>query len=152
MVSPCFLRKIDPYTNFVAQVLAGQRKVVTFGFEAGDVQAHDIAWTAGAWQFKLVDGFMKVCLVACHIAGRHNVLNALAATACTLAAGMNLSQIVKGLKALSPLKGAPNLGNGKLRVMPLLWWTTPTTPTQILFAPPSMCWLNCLRAAHVGVG
>ena len=84
--------------------LAGQRKVVTFGFEAGDVQAHDIAWTTGAWQFKLWTAHESL---PCHlsIAGRHNVLNALAATACTLAAGMNLSQIVKGLESFEPVKG-----------------------------------------------
>jgi UDP-N-acetylmuramoyl-tripeptide--D-alanyl-D-alanine ligase len=84
--------------------LAGQRKLMTFGFDAGDVQAHDIAWTAGAWQFKLWTGHESLpCRLS--IAGRHNVLNALAATACALAAGMNLSQIVKGLESFEPVKG-----------------------------------------------
>jgi UDP-N-acetylmuramoyl-tripeptide--D-alanyl-D-alanine ligase len=40
-----------------------------------------------------------------NIAGRHNVLNALAATACALAAGMQLSDIVKGLESFEPVKG-----------------------------------------------
>jgi UDP-N-acetylmuramoyl-tripeptide--D-alanyl-D-alanine ligase len=31
------------------QRLAGSRKSITFGFQEGDVQAHEIAWTAGAW-------------------------------------------------------------------------------------------------------
>jgi UDP-N-acetylmuramoyl-tripeptide--D-alanyl-D-alanine ligase len=39
------------------------------------------------------------------IAGRHNVLNALASTACALAAGMPLSDIVKGLESFEPVKG-----------------------------------------------
>jgi UDP-N-acetylmuramoyl-tripeptide--D-alanyl-D-alanine ligase len=84
--------------------LAGQRKFMTFGFDAGDVQAHDIAWTAGAWQFKLWTAKESLeCRLS--IAGRHNVLNALAATACALAAGMNLPQIAKGLESFEPVKG-----------------------------------------------
>ena len=93
----------DDYTA-LWKGLAGQRKFMTFGFDAGDVQAHDIAWTAGAWQFKLwtVKESLQCRL---SIAGRHNVLNALAATTCALATGMNLSQIVKGLESFEPVKG-----------------------------------------------
>ena len=93
----------DDYTALWKD-LAGQRKFMTFGFDAGDVQAHDIAWTAGAWQFKLwtVKESLQCRL---SIAGRHNVLNALAATTCALATGMNLSQIVKGLESFEPVKG-----------------------------------------------
>jgi UDP-N-acetylmuramoyl-tripeptide--D-alanyl-D-alanine ligase len=40
-----------------------------------------------------------------NIAGRHNILNALAATACALAAGMSLPVIVKGLESFEPVKG-----------------------------------------------
>jgi UDP-N-acetylmuramoyl-tripeptide--D-alanyl-D-alanine ligase len=40
-----------------------------------------------------------------HIAGRHNVTNALAATACALAAGVPLEAIVRGLSAFTPVKG-----------------------------------------------
>jgi UDP-N-acetylmuramoyl-tripeptide--D-alanyl-D-alanine ligase len=84
--------------------LAGSRKVMTFGFESGDVQAHDISWIQGAWQFTLcTDEGRFPCRLA--IAGRHNVLNALAACACALAAGMKLSQIVKGLENFEPVKG-----------------------------------------------
>ena len=86
------------------QRLAGSRKSITFGFQEGDVQAHEIAWTAGAWQFNLWTA--KECLPCrLSIAGRHNVLNALAATACALAAGMKLSQIVKGLQSFEAVKG-----------------------------------------------
>ena len=86
------------------QRLAGSRKSITFGFQQGDVQAHEIAWTAGAWQFNLWTA--EECLPCrLSIAGRHNVLNALAATACALAAGMKLSQIVKGLQSFEAVKG-----------------------------------------------
>lgn len=93
----------DPYTA-LWQSFAGARKTLTFGFEAGDVQAHDIAWTNGAWQFNLsAAGQSLPCRLS--IAGRHNVLNALASSACALAAGMKLSDIVKGLENFEPVKG-----------------------------------------------
>jgi UDP-N-acetylmuramyl pentapeptide synthase len=40
-----------------------------------------------------------------HIAGRHNVGNALAATACALAAGVSLEVIAQGLNSFEPVKG-----------------------------------------------
>ena len=93
----------DAYSN-LWKALAGQRKVMTFGFESGDVQAHQLAWTGGAWKFNLVTASQTLpCHL--HIAGRHNVLNALAATACALAAGMHLEDIVKGLESFEPVKG-----------------------------------------------
>jgi UDP-N-acetylmuramoyl-tripeptide--D-alanyl-D-alanine ligase len=96
----------DAYSN-LWQALAGQRKVMTFGFELGDVQAHQLVWTGGAWQFNLVTASHTLpCHL--HIAGRHNVLNALAATACALAAGMHLEDIVKGLESFEPVKGRSN--------------------------------------------
>jgi UDP-N-acetylmuramoyl-tripeptide--D-alanyl-D-alanine ligase len=93
----------DAYTS-LWQALAGQRQVMTFGFELGDVQAHHLTWSAGAWQFKVVAASQSLpCRL--RIAGRHNVLNALAATACALAAGMHLEEIVKGLESFEPVKG-----------------------------------------------
>jgi UDP-N-acetylmuramoyl-tripeptide--D-alanyl-D-alanine ligase len=40
-----------------------------------------------------------------HIAGRHNVGNALAAAACALAAGVSLDVIAQGLNSFEPVKG-----------------------------------------------
>jgi len=86
------------------QSVAGQRQVITFGFEQGDVQAHNVTWANGQWQFNLLVGASsQACQLA--IAGRHNVLNALAATACALAAGMSLSDIVQGLQNFEAVKG-----------------------------------------------
>ena len=93
----------DEYTSLWKE-MAGNRKVVTFGFEAGDVQARDMAWVDGAWQFKLCAS-QESLLCRLSIAGRHNVLNALAATACALACGMSLVQIVKGLENFEAVKG-----------------------------------------------
>jgi UDP-N-acetylmuramoyl-tripeptide--D-alanyl-D-alanine ligase len=93
----------DTYTELWKK-LAGDRRVFTFGFKQGDVQAHDIAWVNGAWLFQLTT---TDAALACrlNIAGRHNILNALAATACALSAGMSLEAIVKGLENFEPVKG-----------------------------------------------
>ena len=93
----------DAYTQ-LWQKLADARPVLTFGFTQGDVQAHDIVWRNGAWSFQL---WTQQTSLPCrlNIAGRHNILNALAATACALAAGMSLSVIVKGLESFEPVKG-----------------------------------------------
>ena len=93
----------DAYTQ-LWQKLADARPVLTFGFTQGDVQAHDIVWRNGAWSFQL---WTPHAALTCrlNIAGRHNILNALAATACALAAGMNLPVIVKGLESFEPVKG-----------------------------------------------
>ncbi|MES2512402.1 MAG: UDP-N-acetylmuramoyl-tripeptide--D-alanyl-D-alanine ligase [Pseudomonadota bacterium] len=97
----------DTYTPLWAS-MAGSRPVLTFA-EAGsaDVKADvmgtaewsDNCWTVraqtpqGALDFKL------------QIAGRHNVKNALAATACALAASAPLATIAAGLSAFQPVKG-----------------------------------------------
>ena len=93
----------DAYTQ-LWQKLADARPVLTFGFKQGDVQAHDIVWRNGAWSFQL---WTQQTSLPCrlNIAGRHNILNALAATACALAAGMSLPVIVKGHESFEPVKG-----------------------------------------------
>ncbi len=93
----------DAYTQ-LWQKLADARPVLTFGFTQGDVQANDIVWRNGAWSFQL---WTQQTSLPCrlNIAGRHNILNALAATACALAAGMSLPVIVKGLESFEPVKG-----------------------------------------------
>ena len=93
----------DAYTELWKK-LAGNRQVLTFGFTQGDVQGHHIAWVNGAWSFQLTTA-QGACACRLNIAGRHNILNALAATACALAAGMDLSVIVKGLESFEPVKG-----------------------------------------------
>ena len=93
----------DMYTELWKK-LAGARRFLTFGFVQGDVQAHNMAWINGAWSFQLTTAHAALpCRL--NIAGRHNVLNALAAAACALATGINLSNIVKGLENFEPVKG-----------------------------------------------
>jgi UDP-N-acetylmuramoyl-tripeptide--D-alanyl-D-alanine ligase len=69
-----------------------------------EVFAAVVVWQSGAWQFtlKTPEGTAPIRL---HIAGRHNVKNALAATACSLAAGVSLAAVAQGLVAFEPVKG-----------------------------------------------
>ncbi|CAN7390293.1 UDP-N-acetylmuramoyl-tripeptide--D-alanyl-D-alanine ligase [Pseudorhodoferax sp. LjRoot39] len=86
--------------------MAGQRRVITFGLDAptAEVRADEPRWSDGAWQLRVhtpQGGFA----LRLRIAGRHNVQNALAATACALAAGVPIASIAAGLAAFEPVKG-----------------------------------------------
>jgi UDP-N-acetylmuramoyl-tripeptide--D-alanyl-D-alanine ligase len=93
----------DTYTD-LWRALAGSRKAMTFGFSAdADVRCvfmpnsygSDLQVTAGKEKF-------SISLAA---AGMHNVRNALAAIACTLAIGIPSEAIVRGLQAFAPVSG-----------------------------------------------
>jgi len=81
------------------------RRCMTFGeHEDADISLVRAEWQQGAWQVRIRTplGDFDARL---HIAGRHNVVNALAATACALAAGVSLETIGAGLTAFEPVKG-----------------------------------------------
>ncbi|MES1265495.1 MAG: cyanophycin synthetase, partial [Variovorax sp.] len=61
-------------------------------------------WADGAWRVEARTplGELRFRL---GIAGRHNVINALAAIACALASGVSLDRIAEGLSAFEPVKG-----------------------------------------------
>ena len=84
--------------------LAAGRKVLTFGGTGADVTAVSAQWADSAWQVQ-VQTPQGVFDCALHIAGRHNVRNALAATASALAAGVPIAAIAQGLNAFLPVKG-----------------------------------------------
>ena len=88
----------------VWQGLAGARTQMQFGAAQASGCAAVVVWHGGAWQFtlKTEQGTAPVTL---HIAGRHNVKNALAAAACALAAGVPLPAVAQGLQAFEPVKG-----------------------------------------------
>lgn len=83
--------------------LAGSRRCVTFG-DAGEVRCASAQWRDGGWAVRIAtpQGVFDTHL---SIAGRHNVTNALAATACAVAAGVPLDAIAQGLAAFVPVKG-----------------------------------------------
>lgn len=72
--------------------------------EGGDVRCARAAWERGAWAVAMATPRGEVAM-RLHIAGRHNVTNALAATACALAAGAPLAAIAQGLRDFTPVKG-----------------------------------------------
>ena len=93
----------DAYTPLWRR-LAGARRCLSFGSAGADVQATQAHWQGDAWQVRMhtPQGDLACAL---HIAGQHNVRNALAVTACALAAGVPLDAIAQGLSAFVPVKG-----------------------------------------------
>lgn len=89
--------------------LAGARKTLSFGLnKAADVTAETIKTDIRNGQFvtvfQLVTPVGRIAAVL-QLAGRHNVLNALAATAAGLALGIDLTRITQGLASVKPVTG-----------------------------------------------
>ncbi|MEY4725904.1 MAG: UDP-N-acetylmuramoyl-tripeptide--D-alanyl-D-alanine ligase [Pseudomonadota bacterium] len=91
------------------KALAGNRTCLRFSMNANvsdkaEVQLLKADWLNDHWsvQAQTPAGVLHAQL---HIAGRHNVGNALAATACALAAGVSLEVIAQGLNNFEPVKG-----------------------------------------------
>ncbi|MFZ5521868.1 MAG: UDP-N-acetylmuramoyl-tripeptide--D-alanyl-D-alanine ligase [Pseudomonadota bacterium] len=84
--------------------LAGARRVLTFSDQAAADVSGQATWQGDHWQLHLVTPQGEADL-ALRIAGAHNVRNALAATACALAAGCPLEAAVRGLASFEPVKG-----------------------------------------------
>lgn len=93
--------------------VVGERKLVTFGLSSNaDVTARDVKMeilqtTAGArftthFEILTSNGCVGINL---RLAGSHNVINALAASAAAMALGIELKQIKQGLESLLPVKG-----------------------------------------------
>jgi UDP-N-acetylmuramoyl-tripeptide--D-alanyl-D-alanine ligase len=98
--------------------LAGTRPTLSFALKgAADVTA-DAEWVHDHWSLMLhtAAGFQAVQL---RMPGWHNVKNALAVTACALAAGAPLEAIVRGLEAFEPVKGRSQLKRGVLHGVPV---------------------------------
>ena len=87
------------------QSLAGSRACMRFSMNGeAEVYLLKADWLNDHWlvQAQTPAGVLHTQL---HIAGRHNVGNALAATACALAAGVSLDVIAQGLNSFEPVKG-----------------------------------------------
>jgi UDP-N-acetylmuramoyl-tripeptide--D-alanyl-D-alanine ligase len=85
--------------------LAGQRRTLTFG-EQGDVRLVQNRASALGWQAVLggpaLQGEWAIELT---VPGAHNLRNAMAATACALAAGVPMQHVVLGLSQFQPVAG-----------------------------------------------
>ena len=95
----------DEYTALWTE-LAADRPCLMFGeaSEGARVFASDVRWDNGAWSLNLSTP-QGAAAVQLHIAGRHNVRNALAAAACAHAAGVPLAAIAQGLSGFEPVTG-----------------------------------------------
>ena len=93
----------DEYTG-LWDALSADRARCRFALSGGDVHAAVVLWHAGAWQFTLKSA-QGTAPVSLHIAGRHNVKNALAAAACGLSAGVPLEAVAQGLQAFESVQG-----------------------------------------------
>ena len=97
----------DDYTP-VWRKLAASRQVLTFAALGALPGSADVTaaaeWTGECWEVRAQTpaGALQFQL---HIAGKHNVKNALAAIACALAAGVPLPCAAAGLSAFVPVKG-----------------------------------------------
>jgi UDP-N-acetylmuramoyl-tripeptide--D-alanyl-D-alanine ligase len=97
----------DEFTPLWRQ-LAGARAVRTFALQrAAEVRA-DAQWQGEHWAMQLHTPAGTVATTL-RMAGQHNLKNALAATACALAAGAPLDAVARGLTSFEPVKGRSRL-------------------------------------------
>jgi UDP-N-acetylmuramoyl-tripeptide--D-alanyl-D-alanine ligase len=88
--------------------MTGPRAHLTFSMNGAADVTGDAQWRDGAWQLTVHTPGGPIA-ARLRVAGRHNLKNALAATACALAAGAPLEAIARGLEAFEPVKGRSQL-------------------------------------------
>ena len=97
----------DAHTPTWRQV-AGERRVCTFALDAGAAVSGQAQWHAdaagGHWAVSAQTP-AGMATFELRVAGVHNVRNALAATACALAAGCPLDAVAAGLAKFTPVRG-----------------------------------------------
>ena len=88
--------------------MAGSRPHLTFALRGEADVTGAAQWQGSHWALELHTP-AGTAPVALHMAGEHNVRNALAAAACALAAGAPLAAIAQGLEAFRAVKGRSEL-------------------------------------------
>lgn len=114
--STAILNADDAFLDYWQNV-AGTRKVSTFGLhENAAIRAENIEIKIEQdrfiTRFDLIVGDKKIS-ISLPLAGSHNVLNALAATAATLELNISLEQIKQGLESMQPVNGRLQLLRGQ---------------------------------------
>jgi UDP-N-acetylmuramoyl-tripeptide--D-alanyl-D-alanine ligase len=153
----------DAYAE-VWQAQAGKRRCLRFALadEAdGEWPSAEISararWADTAWHVEMTtpEGQARMTLP---VAGRHNVRNALAATAAALGAGVPLDAVVRGLQAFAPVKGRSQLKSLRRsgRTLPLVDDTYNANPDSVraaidvLAGLPAPRWLLLGDMGEVG--
>lgn len=100
----------DQYRDFW-RGLAGSRRVVTFGLDspADYTGRYRLENSGSVIELRTPQGDASVRIA---LIGKHNVMNALAATAACLSAGASLDHVVRGLAKLKPVSGRLDLKQG----------------------------------------
>ena len=86
------------------RTLAGTRRALGFALNAPADVSGSATWSAGHWTLTM-DTPAGAATLELRVPGEHNLRNALAATACALAAGCPLDAVRSGLEAFEPVKG-----------------------------------------------
>lgn len=94
----------DPAHTPIWKQLAGARRVLGFALQGAADVTGDAHWAVDHWVLRLRTPVGEATAKV-RVAGWHNVKNALASTACALAAGCPLDAVVRGLEAFEPVKG-----------------------------------------------
>lgn len=93
-------------------------KKITAGYNVLSFGLSDNADISCQWQANTTGSSLSVttpkgkCEIKLKLLGSHNVMNALAAIAATVAADISLAQIVKGLESLQPVNGRLQMKQG----------------------------------------
>ncbi len=105
----------DTYTPLWRE-MAGTRRVLSFSSTAAADVTATAHWDAAAlrWQLQLATP-AGACATTLAQPGAHNLRNALAATACALAAGAPLAAVQQGLAAFAPVSGRSQVGTVQLK-------------------------------------
>jgi len=101
----------DQYADYWRELNQG-RRIISFGLEkTADVSAEIQVGEQGQ-SLKLYSPLGE-CPVVLQLPGRHNALNALAASAAAIAAGADLEQVKQGLEAVAAVHGRLQLRPGR---------------------------------------
>ena len=93
----------DQYQNLWQRMSEG-RQQLSFGEQLGAVTLRASQWQGDHWQAQ-VEAPAGPLAFDLHVAGRHNLRNALAAVACCTAAGVPLDAMARGLSDFQPVQG-----------------------------------------------
>jgi UDP-N-acetylmuramoyl-tripeptide--D-alanyl-D-alanine ligase len=141
--------------------LAGNRRIITFGFNpsadvSADLAAVETVWTESGFytQFSVTRPSGQF-LVSLRLAGRHNLLNALAAIAACQALAISVAEIQQGLSNLQSVAGRlqTRISNTGLRVIDDSYNANPDSmlaAIDVLKTAPGRRWLVMGDLAELG--
>ena len=98
----------DDYADYWHQVCQG-KNIVTFSMQDKKADVYAEKSGDGVYIFKTASGDISISM---NLPGRHNVMNALAATAATLVLGVAPENISSGLRSFSSVSGRLNVQQG----------------------------------------